>query len=199
SLAQRLTTGEVVGRLGSESPRVLVRRIVTMTLVIEVIGALVLIALIGIQERALSLDSLWRGLFTAVSAFNNAGFDIEPGAVSIGNFAGNPVFLLSVAALTTLGSVGYAVLWDVGQHRRWRRLTLNSKIVLLTFAVLSAGGGLVIFLREAFRGGAVEDLGVVNAAIASLAESSYARTSGFTAFDLGSTEPEILLFIAGLM
>ncbi len=199
SLAQRLVTGEIAGRLGSETPRVLVRRIVTLALVTEAIGAAVLIVLFALDDRSLDPSVMWRGLFTAVSAFNNAGFDIEGGGVSLRRFAGNPPVLLSVAALTTMGSLGYAVVWDVGHRRGWRRLTVNSKIVLVTFAVLTAGGGLVIFLREVFREGVSSDVGLGNTLIVSFAESAYARTSGFTALDVGGTEPEILFFIAGLM
>lgn len=198
SLAQRLVTGEVVGRLAYETPRVLIRRIVTLVLVTEAVGAVVLITLIALNDRSLSPSVLWRGLFTAVSAFNNAGFDIESG-VSLQGFAGNPAILVVVAVIATLGSVGYAVLWDVGQQRNWRGLTLNSKIVLLTFAVLAVGGGLVIFLQGILQRDMASELGYGNALIASFAESAYARTSGFTALDLGGAQPEILLFIAGLM
>jgi len=199
SLAQRLVTGEMVGRLGFETPRVLVRRIVTLVLVTEAVGATVLIALFALDERSLAPSVLWRGLFTAVSAFNNAGFDIEGGGVSLRGFAGNPAILLVVAVLATMGSMGYAVMWDVGQQRSWRRLTLNSKIVLLTFVVLAVGGGFVIFGREAFGGGSAGNLSLPHAFVASFAEATYARTSGFTALDLGGAEPEILVFISGLM
>ncbi len=199
SLSQRLVTGEFAGRLGSEDPRLLVRRIVTLALTIEAIGALVMISLFALDARSLDPRVLWRGAFTAVSAFNNAGFDIEGGGVSLQRFAGNPAVLLAVTVLTTLGSLGYAVLWDVGQRRGWRRLTLNSKIVLSTFAVLGLGGGVVIFFREAFGDGIAAELGLGNALIASFAESAYARTSGFSALNLGAADPEILLFIAGLM
>ena len=50
-----------------------------MTLVIEAAGTAILIALFAVAEGALDARVAWRGLFTAVSGFNNAGFDIEGG------------------------------------------------------------------------------------------------------------------------
>lgn len=199
SLAQRLVTGEAAGRLGAESPVVLVRRVIAIALVTEAIGAAILFVAFAVHSGTVDARVAWRSVFTAVSAFNNAGFDIEGGGRSLTQFIGNPLVLLTVAAVTTVGSVGYAVVWDVGQRRGWRGLTLNSKIVLTTFLVLGVLGGVVIFLDEVFRRGAAEGVSAPNLLVASFAEAAYARTSGFTAFNLGNAAPEVLLLISALM
>ncbi|MEX1021649.1 MAG: potassium transporter TrkG [Dehalococcoidia bacterium] len=199
SVAQRVISGETTFRLGQESLGDLVRRIVGLTLVTEAAGAVLLIAFFTVHDRSFSLEPAWRGLFTAVSAFNNAGFDIEGGGRSLTQYGGNPGVLLTVAALTIVGGLGYAVVWDVKQSRRWSRFTLNSKIVLLTYGMLMVAGMVVIFASEAFRGGSLASLPLPQAALSAFAESTYARTSGFTAFDLGRVQPEILMFMAALM
>lgn len=199
SVAQRVITGETTFRLGLESLPQLLKRILVMTLTVEAAGALALITLFSIQDRRTDLDTLWRGLFTAVSGFNNAGFDLEGGGRSLTAYAGNPAVLLVVAALTVLGGLGYAVVWDVKEHRRWRHLTLNSKLVLVTYGMLLVVGAVVVFASEAFAGGELAGLSLPQAGVTALAESAYTRTSGFTAVNLGGARPELLMFIAALM
>jgi len=199
SVSQRVVTASLTGTLGASSVGDLLRRIVMMTLAFEAAGAIVLMALFSFDAGTVDARTLWRGFFTAVSAFNNAGFDIEGGGQSLIGFAGNPLVLFTVAALTTGGSLGYAVVWDIQRARRWRALSLNSKIVLSTFAVLILIGTGLIFAREAFGGGVLAPLSWPEALVASFAESTYARTSGFTAFNLGAAEPEVLLVLSGLM
>lgn len=199
SVSQRVVTASLTGTLGAASVGDLLRRIVLMTLAFEAVGAVVLVTLFSLQDGGLDARTAWRGVFTAVSAFNNAGFDIEGGGRSLTHLAGNPLILFTVAGLTLGGSLGYAVLWDMQRRRRWRALTLNSKIVLSTFGVLILVGTAVIFTREAFGGGALAGLSPAEAFVASFAESTYARTSGFTAFNLGAAEPEVLLILSGLM
>ena len=199
SMSQRVVTASLTGTLGASSVGDLLRRIVVMTLVFEAVGAVVLITLFAAHEGGFEARTFWRGLFTSVSAFNNAGFDIEGGGRSLTHFAGNPLILFTVAALTLGGSLGYAVVWDLRRSRRWRDLTLNSKIVLSTFGALIVVGTGVIFTREAFGGGVLEPLPLYQAFVSSFAESTYARTSGFTAFKLGAAEPEVLLVLCGLM
>ncbi len=199
SLSQRVVTTSLTGTLGAASVADLLRRIVLMTLVLEAAGAVILVALFAFAEGSLDARVAWRGLFTAVSAFNNAGFDVEGGGRSLSHFGSNPLVLLTVAGLTISGGLGYAVLWDIRRAPRWKALSLNSKIVLSTYAILTTVGTLVIFVREAFGHGALSHLALPNAFVSSFAESSYSRTSGFTAFNLGHAEPDVLLVIAGLM
>ncbi len=199
SVSQRVVTASLTGTLGASSVADLLRRIIMMTLAFEVAGAVVLLVLFAVHDGSVDVRTVWRAVFTSVSAFNNAGFDIEGGGQSLIGFAGSPLVLFTVAALTTGGSLGYAVIWDIKRARRWRTLSLNSKIVLSTFAALILIGAGVIFAREAFGDGALGPLPLPQAFVASFAESTYARTSGFTAFNLGAAQPEVLLILSGLM
>jgi trk system potassium uptake protein len=198
SLAQRVMTDETTFRLGAETPAALVRRIVAMTLLVEAIGALLLVTFFSVRD-GFGRDTLWRGFFTAISAFNNAGFDIEGRYASLTLMQGHSEVLLTIAGLTLLGGLGYAVVWDVMRHGRWQGLMLNSKIVLLTYAILTFGGTVVVFVSQAIRGAQLADLSVPQALAASFAQSSYARTSGFSALDMSMVQPELLMVIAGLM
>lgn len=199
SLAQRTMTGELIGRMGNTTLNVVVRRIVLLTLAVQAVGVTVLSVLFVLHAGHLNPQEFWRALFTGISAFNNAGFDVQGGGRSLTGLAGNPLVLWSVALLALIGSTGFAVWWDVIASRRWSRMSLNTKVVLLTSGALIVAGAVAI-LGDAQAGGrATAGLSGGDTMMAAAAESVYARTSGFTAFDLAGARPETLLFIAGLM
>lgn len=83
---------------------------------------------------------MWFGLFHAVSAFNNAGFDLMGGFRSLTRFTGDPIITFGVALPILLGGLGFAVVVDLLTRRRWRKLSLHSKFVLvLTFLLIIFG------------------------------------------------------------
>jgi len=199
SLGQRTIAGQSAGNLGVESVKVVIQRIILVTVALELIGFVALTIGFAISAGRLGGSELWRGLFTSVSAFNNAGFDIEGGGRSVTGYANNPLVLWTLAVLTVAGGTGYAVWWDLKSARRWVRLHLNTKLVIATSGVLIVLGTLEIFLREGFRAESLGLLPLPSAFSAAAAESIYARTSGFTAFALNDKEPETLLVLMGLM
>ena len=199
SVSQRVTTGEVAGQLGAIPVQLLVRRIVLATLAIEAAGAAVLIGSFAVHDGALGLEQIWRGLFTAVSAFNNAGFDIEGGGRSLTEYGSNPGVLGGAALLTFLGGIGYAVWSEAWRTRGWRRLQLNTKIVLSTSAVLILVGAVVMLGSEAVAPGMLHNMPLAQSVPVAIFESIYARTSGFTAFSLAEAHDETLLVLIALM
>ncbi|MQA00189.1 MAG: Trk family potassium uptake protein [Dehalococcoidia bacterium] len=199
SYSQRMFTGEVLGRLGTERVTTLLKRILLMTVIVEGFAAVGLIVFFSIDANEVSANQVWRGAFTGISAFNNAGFDLEGGFRSMTEFQGNPFVLGTIAATATIGATGYAVVSDVWRERRWRRLELNSKIVLLTSGLLAAIGAAVILTDYIFPGGTYSDDPAWMAVLGAIVESLYARTSGFTAVEVGAVRDETLLFMSGLM
>jgi trk system potassium uptake protein len=199
SVSQHQVAGQASGNLSRDSIRTVVRRIVLVTVIFEAGAFVVITTAFALDAGGLSGDVVWRGIFTAVSAFNNAGFDLEGGGRSLTGYAGNPLVLWTVALVATMGATGYAIWWDVKTARRWAKFALNTKLVLGTSGVLIAVGALEIFAREGFRSGTLGSLSWPAAFLAAGAESIYARTSGFTAFALGDKEPETLLVLMGLM
>ena len=112
----------------------LTRMVAAVTLAIELAGAWILwLAWSGLLGWG---RAGYFALFHAVSAFNNAGFDIVGGYRSLTPYQHAPEVLLPIAALVILGGLSFAVLSDVARERRWGRLTLDSKLVLSTTAML---------------------------------------------------------------
>jgi trk system potassium uptake protein TrkH len=152
-------------------------------------------------------QAAWQSLFHAVSAFNNAGFDIFAndvvGGDSVIGLRHDYIVLGVMAGLIILGGLSYLVIFDVATHRRFSKFELNTKLVLVSSVVLIFLGA-AVFLVQGWR-----DPGTLGAApvsekiAASLFDSVAARTAGFAAIDYGKATPdrqvagEMLMFIGG--
>src|SRR5450756_1354122 len=129
----------------------LVRYILLTVLITEGLGALILF-LRFLQDMPVGM-ALYRGIFHAVSAFCNAGFDVlgpfSGPYSSLTYYRGDAVVNLTVGGLIILGGIGFIVIANLMRHFRIREpIHLHSKIVLLMTAVLVVGGTLFIFLME---------------------------------------------------
>lgn len=163
-------------------PRKILLNIVSATLCIEALGAVLLSMLFKMAGVS---DYLFNGIFHAVSAFCNAGF--SPFSDSLERFSGNPAILTVIILLIVLGGLGFIVLQDVfdvikGKHRY---LNYHSQVVLfMTAALISIGFLFYFFMEEsaAFAGLSIHDR-IMNA----LFQAVTPRTAGF------DTVPQSLL------
>ena len=124
-----------------------IRRIIRTTFIIEGIGALVLFFGFSI-ELGFSGRSFFYGIFHSISAFCNAGFALFSN--NLEGFVSSPVINLTISFLIILGGISFAViinLWEILRGRT-RKLSFNSKIVLITTAVLLGAGTLLIYGLE---------------------------------------------------
>ncbi len=130
-----------------------VKKVIFGTFLVEGIGALLYMT-VFIPE--FGLKGIWISVFNAVSAFCNAGMDIIA-ENSLCDYATNPIINTVTSALIVLGGLGFIVWWDVirvckdfkkQKFNCFLRLTLHSKIVLLTTAALIVLGAVLILLLE---------------------------------------------------
>jgi len=177
------------------------RFILTVTLGLEAAGA-VLMAPVMVARDGWRLG-LWSSLFHSVSAFCNAGFSLYED--SLCGFRANVWINLVICALILCGGIGFVVLWDVGQWLRRRRLgrgqrwrlSLHSRMVLLTSALLVVAGAVVILLLEWRVSLAECSWGEM--ALASLFQSITARTAGFNTTPIYAMSNATLLVLILLM
>jgi trk system potassium uptake protein TrkH len=167
------------------------RRIILTALAIEAAGAVVLSAW---WAREMPLGrAVYYGVFHSISAFNNAGFDLFGGFRSLVAYASDPVVSLTIAALLMVGGIGFAVLFDL----RARRLSLHSKVVLLTTGVLVVGGTLLVGLLEWGNAKTLGALSWPGRVLAAFFQAVTPRTAGFATVDIGAlTEPTLMLIVA---
>ena len=197
-LRDRLLVQASTGATDLGSVTSLVRRVGVFTVAVEAAGALVLLAAF-IGRGMDPLQSAWWGVFHSISAFNNAGFDLVGEFRSLTPFADDPAVLVPFGALIVLGGIGFAIVADVAEKRRWNRLALETKIVLLTtMALLVCGAGAIgVFewTNPATLGGMPPAQRPLNAVF----ESITLRTAGFSAIPTGDLSTASLFVVMALM
>ncbi|SLN24148.1 Ktr system potassium uptake protein B [Roseivivax jejudonensis] len=129
-LGQRLMLREDLNQSSIGDLLQLVKTLFSVALGCELAGA-VLLAFVFVPDHGWA-EGLWAALFHAVSAFNNAGFSLWP--TSLMTYAVSPIVNLVVPLLFITGGLGFVVLNDLYTKRRWRAITLHSKI-MLTFTL----------------------------------------------------------------
>ena len=161
-----------------------VKKVVLGTFLVEGIGALLYMTVFVPEFGA---RGIWISVFTAISAFCNAGIDII-GDSSLCDYATNPVVNLVTALLIILSGIGYIVWWDIlqvrkkaGRNRRglFRHLTLHSKIAISTTLILIFGGGILILLFEYNNPLTIGDLPWFDKIQIAFFQSITTRTAGF--------------------
>lgn len=148
---------------------------------------------------------LWYAVFHSVSAFCNAGFDLlgaKNPYCSFVDYVDDPLVILTLCVLITVGGLGFIVWEDLKRHRfRFQRYSLHTKLVLTVSAVLTFGGTLLFLLLE--RGATNAGAGVGQAVLASLFDAVTARTAGFNSVDTaalssgGKFLTMLLMFVGG--
>ena len=166
----------------------LVRLMLAGTFLVEGTGALIL-TLRFLTEYPLK-KALWLGVFHAVSAFCNAGFDIlgfiTPGA-SLAAYRGDVVVNLTLTALIVIGGLGFFVWNDLLMLRQKNhRLSVHTRLVLWTTGILLVGGSLAILALEWNNPATLGGLTVGKKILAAFFQSGTTRTAGFAAVDQGS-------------
>jgi len=154
SLMDRLA---VSSSLGLANPRDILRvlgRTVIIMLAVEGLGALILWVHWRAQGTVAPGDAAFYGLFHAVAAFCNAGFDLFGGLPQYPNgIPSDPVTLLTLGWLVILGGLGIPVYMDLlfnraarKQGRQRRGLSLHTRLVLWSALILILAGwaGLLI-------------------------------------------------------
>lgn len=114
SLRETLTMGEALGQPHLAGVLSLTRNVAILTLVIEGVGALILTALFS-RDMPLG-QAAYFGIFHAISAFANAGFDLF-GRSLIGYTADLAVNLTFIALIVT-GGLGFYVITELLAHGR---------------------------------------------------------------------------------
>ncbi|MDE6397969.1 MAG: Trk family potassium uptake protein [Clostridiales bacterium] len=161
------------------------RNIMLVTLGIEGVGFLLLLYPFVARNGAIGV---WQALFTSVSAFCNAGFDVmgvtQGAGTSLMGFASNVTVNLSVSFLILLGGLGFTVLMDLGNSKgNFRKLSFHSKITLVTSFSLILLGWVFYFGAEYNNAGTLGNMTAGDKLLASLFQSISPRSTGFATIE----------------
>ena len=203
-LRQRMVLAQGLGVSSMSGVVRYVRNVILGTFCVEGAGALILFFRF-LPEFGFG-KALWYGVFHSISAFCNAGFDIladvEYGG-SIARYATDPVINLTLMALIVIGSLGFTVWGEIRRTRRFSRLSVYARLVLLITAGLIFGGGALFALLEWNNPGTIGSFSTGGKLLAALFQSVTLRTAGFASFNQDAlTEASkllsnILMFVGG--
>ena len=185
-----------------------VKKVIIGTLIVEGVGALLYMT-VFVPE--FGIKGIWISVFNSISAFCNAGIDII-GDNSLCNYATNPVINTVTSILIILGGLGYIVWWDVLRVLKdfialrlkcFKKLTLHSKIVLVSSAFLILAGAIAVFIFEYSNPLTLKDYSLFDKIQISLFQSITTRTAGFASVpqenlsNASSIVSLLLMFIGG--
>ncbi|MEH7075335.1 TrkH family potassium uptake protein [Neobacillus drentensis] len=197
SLKERIILQESLNNLSMEGIVRLARRILIFTAVIELVGAVLLTIRFSFD---MSLGkAIYYGIFHSISNFNNAGFDLMGEFHSLTNYVDDPTVTLTVSALIILGGIGFIVMNELYEYRKSKRLSLHTKIVLITSMILLAVGTAGIFFLEYTNELTLKPLSLPGKILGSLFQSVTARTAGANTLNIGDLTQSSLLLIILLM
>jgi trk system potassium uptake protein TrkH len=200
-LRERWLIGQSLGteRLGGMVK--LVRRIALFTIIIEAIGAAIFYIHFSVENP--TGTAAWKAVFQAVSAFNNAGFDIFGKFRSLLDYQTDTTVILTTAALIIIGGISFVVVADIGRMRRFGRLSVDSKIVLVTTLGLLVLGTVVFLLTEYGNADTLGPLSFPYKLLNAFFHSVTPRTAGFASINIGSMATYsqfftiLLMFVGG--
>ncbi len=197
-MAQALAVNELEGIVKLQ------RTVLIGSLGVQGVGA-TLLFLRFLPEYGWHRGAKW-GIFHAVSAFCNAGFDLfgelSPGT-SLQRMQNDPVVLLILGALVVMGGLGFPVWQDVVQKRRWNRLSIYSRLVLAASGALLLVGWVLICALEWGNPRTLGNLPLGSKLLGGLFQSITLRTAGFDAIgqagltDGGKAVSMALMLIGG--
>lgn len=166
--------------------RSLMRTIITTTIIIEIIGAAMLCTSL---IPKFGPEGIWLSLFTAVSAYCNAGFDLFGSRgefSSLTTFYNDPVVMYTIMLLIILGGLGFIVFQDLITWRRGHHLMLHTKIVICVTTILIFLGAILFFLSEYGNPESLGSMTLMQKITNSLFQSVTTRTAGFASVNIGA-------------
>jgi len=172
-------------------------RLVTVTFLIEGIGAFLLFAVAPVHFSPFS------ALFHSISAFCNAGFSLFTNSLMA--FRGNWAVNIIIMGLIILGGLGFFVVIEgyfyffsiLGMKKIKPKISWNSAVIIKTSLFLIVVGWFFIYFAEFI--GYKKYLPFSEAVLASLFQSVTSRTAGFNTLDIAQMTNVSMIFIIMLM
>lgn len=176
------------------------KQILKVTMCLEAVGAVVLTGAFIAHGDSVGMG-VWRGVFTAISAFCNAGITLQ--SDSLVAYQGSPVVLHTVAMLGNLGALSpFTVLvLPVIVRRSPAPVTAQARLGLTTSLILLAGSFLFFLTFEWST--SLGDLEFGDRFHNAWLQSSVLRSSGFNSVDISGVRPAtvtlmlVWMFIGG--
>ncbi|MBN2074764.1 MAG: Trk family potassium uptake protein [Dehalococcoidales bacterium] len=191
-IQERLLISESMGLTRLGGLVTIVKRMAMFTITAELLGAVIM--LFSFSGEYSGGKAAWISLFQSVSAFNNAGFDLFGGFRSLSGHYDVPLVLITTAALIILGGISFLVISDIAGRRKWKRFSLDTKIVLSATAVLLIFGFILVFFTELGDPDTLGFMSIPQKLVNAFFQSVTARTAGFSTINVANLADYALFF-----
>jgi len=197
-LRRRLDKGRSLDEFGVGGMGPTFNRILFTATCVMGLGTVVLYAF-GFTDIENPGRRLWASMFHVISAYNNAGFGLW--AKNLEAYRDNSVVNAVIASMIVIGGIGWRVTSDLAANRfRRRGLTLHTRLVLRTTALLIVVGTLGLLVTEhfGFDSGSMAAYSLWQKVQITLFQSITTRTAGFNTIPLSAaaiTDAGLLLMI----
>lgn len=194
SLKQESAMAGLLGAQGALAMFTATKQIIAITFATEAAGALILAAAFMTEGDSIG-QALWRGLFTSVSAFCNAGFAIQ--SDNLISYQTNPLVLHTVAFLIIVGGLGPIPVIAIPALFRAKPISLHARLALITTVLLLV---LPTVLIAAFEWShALGHLSFADRLHNAWFQSVTPRTAGFNSVDYTALQPATVVLTILLM
>lgn len=143
----------------------------------------------------------WRALgeaaFYSISAFNNAGFGLS--ANSLSDYVGNAPVNIVVTLMFIIGGLGFSVLMNVFEKRRWHQFSVYTRSILIATLVINVVSAVVFWLLENGNPDTLGSLSALQQTLASWFQATTPRTAGFNTVDISQLNESTSLYMMLLM
>lgn len=200
SLIDRLTLSSELGVEKAGSVTRMMWRAILIMLSIEGLGASLLYIHWRLNGIVPQEQAAFYAIFHAVTAFCNAGFDLFSGLPAYPRgVPDDPLSLIILGALIICGGLGLPVYLDLLFGRRaYHRLSLHTRVTLVTSVVLVLGGMIGLVIGEYWRGSLLSGTTAPQRILLAWFQSVSARTAGFPglqSFDQLHQSSRLLLIV----
>jgi len=179
-LRQQVMAQESIGQTSLKKISTTIKGVFLYSLFFEAIGTVIL-TIAWLQDYNFA-QAFFYASFYSISAFNNGGFSLFPN--SLMSFADQYLITFTISMLYIIGGIGFLVLMDVRQHKRWRKLSTNSKLILSTIAALNLSAFILIWILEASNPQTLALMSVGDQAVNAWFHATVPRSSGFNSLPM---------------
>lgn len=183
-LRQRMVIAQALNLNDMDGVMKIQKLVLTGSLTVQGVGALILF-LRFLPQFGAGRALAW-GVFHAISAFCNAGFDlfgyIAPGQ-SLIIFNDDPIICLTLMALVTIGGLGFLVWEEMARVRKFKDFSVYTKLVLLMTAGILMIGTVVILCLEWNNPDTLGNMPVWQKLMNAFFQTGTLRTAGFVTLD----------------
>ncbi|MBO7218992.1 MAG: hypothetical protein J6V40_03355, partial [Clostridia bacterium] len=191
-ITERFELKEMLNQNNSSGMVKLILFIILTTVIMQILFGFINFAILASSGLFSMADSFLIGMFHSVSSFNNSGFDIFGGDLSMLHMIDNVALSVSTIVASVLGAIGFIVIYDIIQkviHGKKHKISYHTKVVVLMSFLISLIGTISLKLC---MGGDITWIEAIFQCISS-------GNAGFEGYDINRLNLSGYMVVLGLM